>query len=226
MILDIIILIFIAGSVVLGYKKGFTDTTIRLFGGIIGIILAFMLQGNVAEVITKNTAIEKQIAEGIKKQVTEMVINEETSKEAISSDSSKFTTNSLFSQKYADIKKAKGNVRKSKIDEWSLSIAKFIVKGISFVSIFIVVFLIITILRMVLGGVMELPVLKQLDSLAGLGVGFVLAIIELLVIFSIISFISPMQIMDTVNKLIENSKIAKIIYDNNFLVTIIAKKLL
>lgn len=227
MVLDIIIVIFILVSVVVGFKKGFTDTVLRLAGGIIALVLAFMLQGSVAQFITEQTGMDKQIAEGVKSSITKMLIKENTTPTKEQNDNTNFLTSAkLFADKYQDIKNSSGNERESKIDQWSMSVASFVVKGISFVAIFIAVSIVIMILRLILGGVMDLPVLKQLDGLAGLGAGFVLGIIQLLVIFAIISFISPMQIMSGINNLIEASTIAKIIYNNNFLVSIIASKIL
>lgn len=226
MVLDIIVLIFIGASIIMGFKRGFTDTVIRLAGGIIALILAFVLQSSVATFISENTGIDKQISEGVKTSVTKMIKNEASTATNNKESNNFLSSSKMFSGQYEDIKNSSGQTRESKLDEWSKSIAKFVVKGISFVVIFFAISILIMILRLVLGGVMDLPVLKQLDGLAGLGAGFVLAIIQLLVICSIISFISPMEIMSGINKLIENSTLAKFIYNNNFLVAIISNKLL
>lgn len=223
MILDIIILIFIVVSVFVGLKRGFVDTLIRLAGGIIALILAFTLQTSVADFITNQTGMDKQIAEGVKTSVNKMLVKEDNK---TSNNESTLENSKLFAKTYEDIKNSQGEARESKLDEWSKSIAKFVVKGISFIAIFIVVSILIMIIRLILGGIMDLPVLKQLDGVAGLGAGFVLSIIQLLVIFAIISFISPMEIMSGINKLIEGSTIAKYLYNNNFLVTIISSKIL
>ncbi len=227
MILDIIIVIFVLASIFIGYKKGFTDTVIRLGGGIIALVLAFMLQGSVAEFITDKTGMDKQISGGVRTSVEKMLMGDNKSGESNTEKNDGFFANSkMFEAKYKEIKDAEGKAKESKIDEWSSSIAQFIIKGISFIAIFIAVSILILILRLILGGIMDLPVLKQLDGVAGIGAGFVLAIIQLLVIFSIFSFISPMQIMSGINNLIETSYIAKFIYNNNILVSIIASKLL
>lgn len=224
MILDVVIIVFVVISTIIGYKRGFTDTLIRLGGGIVALILAFVLQSSVADVITDKTGVDKQIAEGFKTSITKMLVKED--KGNVKTNNDFLTGSKLFAGKYQDIKNSKGEARESKVVEWSNSISKFVVKGISFIAIFIAVSLVIMILRLILGGVMDLPVLKQLDGVAGIGAGFVLSIIQLLVIFSIFSFISPMQIMSGINELIENSTVAKYIYSNNFLVSIIASKLL
>jgi len=224
MILDIVIIVFVVISIIIGYKRGFTDTVIRLGGGIIALVLAFILQNSVADFIADKTGVDKQISEGVKTSITKMLVKEDKGSEATNDDF--LTSSKLFAGKYQDIKNSKGEARESKVAEWSNVVSKFVVKGISFIAIFIAVSLVIMILRLILGGVMDLPVLKQLDGLAGLGAGFALAVIQLLVIFSIFSFISPMQVMSGINKLIEASTLAKFIYNNNFLVSILASKLL
>ncbi len=227
MILNIAIIIFVLISIIVGYKRGFTDTVLRLAGGIIALVLAFLLQNSVANFITNQTGMDKQIAEGVKKSVTNMLIKEDKQPSTSDDKNSSVVMNSKsFLEKYEEMKKASGEERTTKIDEWSMSIARFVVKGISFIAIFIIVSLLVMIVRLILGGIMELPVLHQLDEVAGLGAGFILAIIELLVVFSIISFISPLEIMSGINNLIESSSIARFIYNNNFLVTIIASKIL
>lgn len=227
MILNIIIIVFVVGCMLIGLKRGFTDTVIRLAGGIIAIILAFVLQSSVANFITDKTGFDKQISQSLRTNITK-VLTKEDKTSIIERDNNEMFLGmpNILSQRYEEIRNSSGKVRDSKVNEWSNAIAKFIIMGISFIAIFITVSILIGIARLILGGIADLPVLKELDGLAGLGAGFILAIIDLMIVFSIISFISPMQMMAGLNRLIEGSTIAKFISDNNFILTIITNKFL
>lgn len=203
MIIDIIVIAIIALSAFLGYKKGLVSILVSFAGMIIAIVLAFILQGPVADFLY-TTSIGSSIEQGVTKVIEENVQKENNN------DNENFITKILNSKENSqDINKA------------AESLTKYILKGISFVGILILVFIICYILQMVLNLVFDLPLLNSVNRLGGIGLNVIKTLIKLWVLLAIISFISAIPIVKPVVDVINDSMLVKLLYDNNFLVAII-----
>lgn len=203
MIIDIIVIAIIALSAFLGYKKGLVSILVSFAGMIIAIVLAFILQGPVADFLY-NTPIGSSIEQG----VTEVI--EENVQQENNNDNENFITKILNS-----------NENSQDINKAAESLTKYILKGISFVGILILVFIICYILQMVLNLVFDLPLLNSVNRLGGIGLNVIKTLIKLWVLLAIISFISAIPIVKPVVDVINDSMLVKLLYDNNFLVAII-----
>ncbi len=203
MIIDIIVIAIIALSAFLGYKKGLVSILVSFAGMIIAIVLAFILQGPVADFLY-NTPIGSSIKQG----VTEVI--EENVQQENNNDNENFITKILNS-----------NENSQDINKAAESLTKYILKGISFVGILILVFIICYILQMVLNLVFDLPLLNSVNRLGGIGLNVIKTLIKLWVLLAIISFISAIPIVKPVVDVINDSMLVKLLYDNNFLVAII-----
>ena len=60
-VVDLIIVVILAGCIITGIKKGLTGSIIKLVSFIVALVLAFMLYKPVAAAITKNTQIDENI---------------------------------------------------------------------------------------------------------------------------------------------------------------------
>ena len=203
MIIDIIVIAIIALSAFLGYKKGLVSILVSFAGMIIAIVLAFILQGPVADFLY-NTPIGSSIEQGVTKVIEENVQEENNN------DNENFITKILNS-----------NENSQDINKAAESLTKYILKGISFVGILILVFIICYILQMVLNLVFDLPLLNSVNRLGGIGLNVIKTLIKLWVLLAIISFISAIPIVKPVVDVINDSMLVKLLYDNNFLVAII-----
>lgn len=203
MIIDIIVIAIIALSAFLGYKKGLVSILVSFAGMIIAIVLAFILQGPVADFLY-NTPIGSSIEQGVTKVIEENVQQENNN------DNENFITKILNS-----------NENSQDINKAAESLTKYILKGISFVGILILVFIICYILQMVLNLVFDLPLLNSVNRLGGIGLNVIKTLIKLWVLLAIISFISAIPIVKPVVDVINDSMLVKLLYDNNFLVAII-----
>ena len=70
-IIDILIVAFLALSVFLGYKKGFVSLAIKLCAFIIAILITFVLYRPIANLIINTTSIDESIEDSIYNKVTE-----------------------------------------------------------------------------------------------------------------------------------------------------------
>lgn len=221
MILDIIIIAVFVASAFLGYKKGFVKILTKIAGFILAVVLAYMFNDNLSQYLYKEVGFAANIKNSIQEKVTEYTKDSNTS----------------------DIKVAEGNVEMPKfiskiinvmdVDtqnknsiNLSEKITTFIFKGISFIIIFILVTTAIWILGIFLDGVFSLPVLKSFNELGGAIASVILTLLKVWIVLGIVGFLSPLEVMNSITKIISSSYITNLLYNNNIFINLILKKII
>ena len=103
----------------------------------------------------------------------------------------------------------------------SQTVTMFIMKGISFIAIFLVVKLICYILQMVLNLVFNLPILSSINGIGGTIIGALSVILKIWILLAILSFIAPLPMFASIEEYIDQTFVIKLLYNYNFIVSII-----
>lgn len=205
MIIDIIIVLLVALGAFVGYKKGLIDVLTSIIAIVLALILAFLLQIPVANTLRQSSlgnTLNTTINQGIEKAVNDNESGEQ---------------NSSF---YSAI--VKGILSEEQITTQAENVTMFILKGLSFFIIFIIVTAIIFILKSILNLVFDLPILNSVNKFGGLGLGAIKSLVIVYIILAALAFVSPMpSLSNNITKAINNTTIAKELYNNNLLVKII-----
>ena len=82
------------------------------------------------------------------------------------------------------------------------------------------------ILSLILNTVIKLPVLDTLNGVLGLGAAVILMAVRIMILLTIIYFVSPLEIIQPVINYINTSCITKLLYENNIIVNILGRKLM
>ena len=213
MIIDIIIIALIALGVFFGYKKGLVGILIGVASLILSIILAFVLQGPVSEYLYSTP-----VGTSIESKVTEFVndtLSSENNENVDSEDNTK-KENDFFSKVIQDATNSEDTVK-----EASKNITMFILKGITFIGIFILVRIICYILQMILNVVFDLPILHSVNKFGGMAINLVATLLKLWILLAAIQLISSVVAIDFITNLINKSYLTKLLYENNILLNIL-----
>ncbi len=210
MVFDIIILALLVSGAFFGYKKGLVGILVSLIGLILSIVLGFILQTPVSNFIYSSTGFGDMISDNISQGMTQAYKNK------IEGKSEDYGIYDSF---------LKSIVNEEQIDEVANNATLFIIKGLSFVIVFIVVLLICYILSMVLGLVFSFPILSTVNKFGGLGIGLAKSLLKIWVFLAILSFIIPVVNNQKLNNYIDNSSITKLLYENNLIVSLIDSSL-
>ena len=213
MIIDIIIIALIALGVFFGYKKGLVGILIGVASLILSIILAFVLQGPVSEYLYSTP-----VGTSIESKVTEFVndtLSSENNENVDSEDNTK-KENDFFSKVIQDATNSEDTVK-----EASKNITMFILKGITFIGIFILVRIICYILQMILNVVFDLPILHSVNKFGGMAINLVATLLKLWILLAAIQLISSVVAIDFIINLINQSCLTKLLYENNILLNIL-----
>ena len=96
-----------------------------------------------------------------------------------------------------------------------------IFSAIVYVTVFVTIYIIVGVVFLILNVASKLPVLKQLNGLAGCAVGLVFGLLVIWVLFLVVTLFSNYAFMARVIEDIENSKILTTLYNMDPLIKII-----
>lgn len=217
MIVDVILILALALSVFIGYKKGFVKVAVKLATFLLAIVLSFLLQSSVAKFIGEEIGLKNTISITVQSKLTSLTENKE---EGLKTDIK------MLEKTVDEINSAAEDKKAEIIKTWSDNIANFVLKGISFIVIFLTVSILMGIIGLILNSVVKLPVLKTLNGLFGGVTEFVLMLFRVMILLTIIYFVSPLEILETIIKYINSSCITKLLYENNIIINILGRKLM
>lgn len=217
MIIDIVLILVIVLSAFIGYKKGFVKVIVKLGTFLIALVLAFLLQSSVAKFIGEDIGFKNTISTTVQNKLSDYVKSKEDDKK---------TDIKMLEKTIDEINSAAEEKKAEVIQKWANNIADFILKGLSFIIIFFTVAIVMGILSLILNTVVKLPVLDTLNGVLGLGAAVILMTVRIMILLTIIYFVSPLEIIQPVINYINTSCITKLLYENNIIVNILGRKLM
>ncbi len=201
-ILDIVVVLLIVLGALSGHKKGLVGILVGFAALILSIVLAFMFQSVVADAIY-NTGIGPKVADIAKTNIQKMIDNGENVDKSI----------------YGKV--LSSTVTEDNIVQASENISRFVMKGLSFIAIFLIVRIICYILQMILNVVFNLPILSTINSTGGTAVGALSVLIKIWILLALVSFVAPLPMFDGIITRINETFLIKFLYNNNLLVAIV-----
>lgn len=217
MVIDILLILVIALSAFIGYKKGFVKVIVKLGTFLIALVLAFLLQSSVAKFIGEDIGFKNTISTTVQNKLSDYAKSKEDDKK---------TDIKMLEKTIDEINTAAEEKKAEVIQKWANNIADFILKGLSFIIIFFTVAIVMGILSLILNTVVKLPVLNTLNGVLGLGSAVILMVFRIMILLTIIYFMSPLEIVEPVINYINTSCITKLLYENNIIVSILGRKLM
>lgn len=210
MLLDIILIIFLASLIGYGYKKGAVDVVAHLASIIIAFILAYFLARTVGDYIAESTIMGKNARASVENNITELMANDKSVGE-----------NGIIGR-LVEITRIDLSNSRTII---AAKLTDYIFIGIGFGAVYFITRIILWIAAMMLDGIFELPVLKTFNKLGGVIAGIVMFLIETGIIFAVIYFASSFDFMKGIIRLIDSSVIASTIYNHNIITDLLLSKI-
>lgn len=230
-IVDLIVLLIIALAALLGYKRGFVKTSFRMLSFIIAIILSLFLYKPVATYIKENTNVSEWIVQAITNNDSDQSLNEneeiitdempeEGKKNEINSTEKIENTLANLPQNIKEYIGVNETINQAK-DQIALKIADTIINVMSLVCVYLIVKILLMIVCFILDGIMQIPLLKQINEVLGLILGLILGIIQVYTILAIITFLSSFVQMPELIAYIKSSLITSVLFEYNLIIALI-----
>lgn len=211
-LIDLVVVAILILNIIIGYKKGLVNAIFNICAFLIAIAATFILYKPVSNIIINNTDIEQKIKE--------VIINNNTNEENIENTQNQDSSEKTTIQQYIDnaIKGVEETAKEETTELVANAIASKGVQILTWIVLFVGIRIVLTILKFLIKGISELPIIKQFNQVGGLAYGVLkgLIIIYLLltVMFLVISINGNGEIADAIN----DSHITKFLYDNNIIV--------
>ena len=199
-VIDIILVLIVALSAFLGYKKGLVELGAKLFAGIIAIVITLIIYKPVGNIVIKNTSIDEKIENTILEKTTNVI-----------DENSKISDNKYI-QDASD--NAVSQVKEEVLPEQARNIAVNVVYGATALILFIVSKIVLSIVISLANAVASLPILKQFNEIRGFLYGLVRGAIISLVLILVIGTIAKLNPNGSLSKNVESTYLLKEVYDN------------
>lgn len=225
---DLIVIAIILGLALIGLKKGIVYSVFKLASFFIAAILSVKLYPMIANTLS-GTKMFDSIKTGI---FDNLMLRQEALNPSIN-DGAKVTAQSVvdglslpgFMKNMIENSVIKSLPDLTQLidvstvmDSVSDMLAHMIIDIISLIVMFIVIRIGLFILERVIKGVTRLPVIKQADKLGGFTFGALEGLLTVYIVFAILMMFSASPQFQGLFDAIEESTIAKVLYQNNFIV--------
>lgn len=233
-LIDYIIIGVMGVSVLFGFYRGFISSVLNMGGGLIAFGLSFVLYPRLAGLIQGNEELVRTLMHytdassrlgDLSLALTNVVqlgqqgIQNVLSKVALPPPLDTLLEANLQNQVYA----ASGIATVS--DYVSQTILQACINILCFLACFVALYLVLSILFNAIKAVFRLPILKQLDWLAGGVFGFLRGLLICLAAFTLIPLVMTVVPVDSVSELIDQSTLAPLFSNGNLILAIMNKSL-
>ena len=193
-IIDILIVAFLALSVFLGYKKGLVSLAIKLCAFIIAILITFILYRPIGNLIINTTSIDESIENSIYNRVTE----------TMQKDSSDELTSDLIE-----------SAKQGMLEQSARELAINIVYAGTAIVLFIIVRIILIFVNTLANLIAKLPIIKQANEAGGAIYGLLRGIVIIYAVLMIIYFVGEFYPDNIATQSINQTTLTKVMYENN-----------
>ena len=218
-IVDVIIIAFIAGNAFWGYKKGLINYIFDICAVIVTIVLVALLYKPVGNLVMEKTQFDENLQSGISTNLTSLGLTDSAGIKVEDSNLSESVVNVINNYIHDAVNKAVDNVA----DYVAAELSKLIIYALTMIALFIVIRLILIVLKLIVNMVGDMPILNTINGAGGLVYGLLKGLLLLYLIFAILSALSPVISQTGIVGMIEESFVGKFVYNNNFLVKLVIK---
>lgn len=236
-IIDLIAIVFLIVSALIAYYKGFVKTFFGFISVILAILLACCFSKPLANHMKASTEMDEWIASGIteigkKEEEPEYTIlsGESISGEIVIEEEPVEEEDEINLEIIGFIENLPDSVSdvidfEEQKNATLLNIANKVSDGVigilAWVIIYFVVRIIFAVITVIFDGIMNIPILKSINNLAGLVIGVVLGVFRIYLLLAIIYFISNVTSITFFVNIIQNSSIVNAMYNNNLIINLI-----
>lgn len=212
----VIVLVIIILNALTGLKVGLTKILFSLFSFIIAMAISIWISPVVNNMLKNNEKFYEKTKQKMEAILFEGLENTDGIDELIGElPLPKSIKESLIKNKSQKETNAKSYI--------AAHVTDIALKAMSFIISFVVVFIGLWVISIALNIISKLPILNQINKLAGLLVGGLQGLVVVWIIFTIVTMFSGTELGSTAFKQIESSSILSFLYDKNILTNVVLK---
>ena len=210
----IIVLGIIILNALIGRKIGLIKIIFSLFSFIIALVLSVWISPSVNGLLRNNEAFYEKAS----RKVEDILFQEQT---AASNEDDLIEGLPLPKSIKESLMEGKAEQEANIKSYITTHVTDIAVKSLAFIITFAVVFVALWVLSIALNIISKLPILNQLNKLAGLLVGGLQGVIIVWILFILVTVFSGTELGSSAFEQIENNMILSFLYDKNILINIV-----
>jgi uncharacterized membrane protein required for colicin V production len=210
----IIVLGIIILNALIGRKIGLIKIIFSLFSFIIALVLSVWISPSVNGLLRNNEAFYEKAS----RKVEDILFQEQT---AASNEDDLIEGLPLPKSIKESLMEGKAEQEANIKSYITTHVTDIAVKSLAFIITFAVVFVALWVLSIALNIISKLPILNQLNKLAGLLVGGLQGVIIVWILFILVTVFSGTELGSSSFEQIENNMLLSFLYDKNILINIV-----
>lgn len=215
----IIVLVLLIGYTIAGVKRGFIKTVFSLVSVIAALILTVLLSPVVNDMLSNNEKIHSKVTENVEK-----VFALEEDKALQDADQEELINDLPLPASLKESLIHNKNKTLEDINDYIISyVTGIIINAMAFIITFIFIRLILWAISLALNILSKLPVLSQINRIAGFAVGLLHGLIMVWLMFILITVFGGSEFGQKAFEMIDSSRILSLIYNKNLLLGFITK---
>ena len=234
--IDIVIIVIIGLSTLLGLYRGFIQSVLNLGCGLLSVVGSFWLFPKLSDILSSNTGFTRFIStytdSGIllgDLDLSSMLVsalNEQhiagiVSRAGLPAPLDTLLSHNLAQKVFAPL----GDLATTVGDYVNQTVLSVSINVLCFLLCFLLCFVAATILVNMLRAVFRFPVLKHFDWLMGGAFGFLLGVLMCFVVFTTLPLVESLIPMENFRLLVEESQLAQFFKNGNLIISIMNRKL-
>ncbi len=234
-IVDYVIIGVVAISVLFGLYRGFVASVLSMGGGLISFLSSFALYPKLAALIQNNQELQRTLLHytdassrigDLELALTNVInLGRDGIDQVLQNVNLPAPLDDILRVNLENLVYGTQGAASTVADYVSQTILQASINIICFLVCFAGLYIVISLGLNLIRAVFRLPVLKQLDSLAGGVFGILRGILICLVVFTLIPLVQTMLPLDFITELLDESTLAPIFMNGNLITAIMNKQL-
>ena len=220
----LIIAVFVALSILDGYRRGFIKTVFSMLAMLIALVVASAGSPTLCHVLEKNDGVYNFINQKVSDtlEISSRVSENSEQTAVIESLPLPESVKQALEDNNNDVIKELLQVSKNDFAGYITGyITCLILNAISYIILFVLTLIVVQIVANILDIISRLPVLHSINKTGGLIVGFLKGIIAVWIFFVILTIFGGTEFGKNMFEMINDSKILSYIYSHNMLLDIV-----
>ena len=210
-IADLIVILVLIGCIYIGYKRGLTQSLIRILSFAIAVCIAFMLFKPVSNIVIDSTNFDENIQTTI----------EEVFEKEDSNNEKQAETSPILEHVSNEVEKATAEKKHEIVRTSAEKLSRNIISILVFIALFLIARIALNFVKALANLLTKLPLLKQCDKIGGVVYGAAEGLLIIFITLALITLISTIVNRYEILEIINNSYITKYLNDYNILLKVI-----
>ena len=219
---DLLVISIVISNAFMGYRKGLVQVVFKIITFLVSLLVVFVLYKPVSQSIMNNTQLDEKLSQALRDNLTGGSLDKTDLVETTSANNNVSSGMSELIKSFVEEALKEGT--SDAVGYVSDKLAVFMIRTGTFLFLFIISRTLLLFVRFAAELIANLPIIKMFNKSGGLIYGILKGFFVVYLLLAILSLLSPIIYEYGIIQAINDSAIAKGMFDNNLILNIFFKK--